>query len=79
MAVAPWARQLPERERMGRHRREMERRMRERRSRTVRIWGRENLNKENRREEVMRGFVDRTRGLGLRLGEVRAEWTRVVR
>lgn len=79
MVVAPWARQLPERERMGGHRREMERRMRERRSRTVRIWGRENLNKENRREEVMRGFVDRTRGLGLRLGEVRAEWTRVVR
>lgn len=55
---------------MRRHRREVERRMRERTSRTVRIWGRENLNKENRKEEVVRGCVDR--GRGLRLGEVRA-------
>jgi hypothetical protein len=79
VVVAPRARQLPERERRRRHRREIERRMRERRSRTVRIWGRENLNKENRKEEVMRGWVDRARGLGLRLGEVRGEWTRVMR
>jgi hypothetical protein len=62
---------------MRRHRREMERRMRERTSRTVRFWERKNLNKENRKEEFMRGCADRARGL--RLGEVRGEWTRIMR
>lgn len=69
---------MPAATRIRMHRREIESRMRMRGRggpRTVTLWGRENLNKENRRKALP--LVNRR--MGPRLGTFQEGWTRVMR